>query len=138
MKTNTVIERVKIWARAIKRDVIALWLAARDPRVPWYAKAVSAAIAAYALSPIDLIPDFVPILGYLDDLLIVPLGIWVAVKLIPERVMADLRAKALQHRKPSSKVGLVAIVVIWLAAIALTAWYFWPDGLHRASSITGR
>lgn len=127
---TTAIERLKIWARAIKRDVIALWLAARDPRVPWYAKALSAAVAAYALSPIDLIPDFVPILGYVDDLLIVPLGIWAAVKLIPESVMADLRAKALEQHKPTSMAGLAAVVFIWLAAIALTIWYFWPDGAN--------
>ena len=123
------IERLKLWARNLKRDVIALWLAARDPRVPWYAKALSAAVAAYALSPIDLIPDFIPILGYLDDLLIVPFGIWTAVKLIPEPIMADLRAKALQHRKPTSKAGLAAVLFIWLAGIALTVWFFWPDGL---------
>ena len=122
------IERLKVWARDLKRDVIALWLAARDPRVPWYAKALSAAVAAYALSPIDLIPDFIPILGYLDDLLIVPLGIWAAVKLIPEPIMADLRAKALEHRKPTSKAGLVAVIFIWFAAIAVTVWFYWPDG----------
>ena len=78
-------ERLKVWARNLKRDMIALWLAARDPRVPWYVKALSAAVAAYALFPIDLIPDFIPILGYLDDLLIVPFGIWAAVKLSPNR-----------------------------------------------------
>ena len=127
MSMKTAIERLNVWARGIKRDVTALWLAARDPRVPWYAKALSAAVAAYALSPIDLIPDFVPILGYLDDLLIVPLGIWAAVKLIPDSVMADLRAKALEQRKPTSMAGLAAVVFIWLAAIALTIWYFWPD-----------
>lgn len=97
-------EQLKSWARALKRDAVALWLAARDPRVPWYAKAAAAVVAAYALSPIDLIPDFVPILGYLDDLLIVPLGIIVAVKLIPGPVMSDLRLKAWsnqsQHRGP--------------------------------------
>lgn len=120
------IERLKDWARALKRDVIALWLAARDPRVPWYAKAVAGLVAAYALSPIDLIPDFVPVLGYLDDLLIVPLGILLAIRLIPEPVMADLRVKAVEHRKPTSRVGLVVIVVIWVAAIALTVWLVWP------------
>lgn len=121
-------ERLKVWARNLKRDVIALWLAARDPRVRWYAKALSAAVAAYALSPIDLIPDFIPILGYLDDLIIVPFGIWAAVKLIPQPIMADLRAKALEHRKPTSKAGLAAVVFIWLAAISLTVWFLWPDG----------
>lgn len=122
---KTVITRLQEWARDIKRDVIALWLAARDPRVPWYAKALSASVAAYALSPIDLIPDFIPILGYLDDLLIVPLGIMAAVRLIPDEVMAELRAKALGQRKPISKAGLLAVVVIWLAAMGLTFRWFW-------------
>jgi uncharacterized membrane protein YkvA (DUF1232 family) len=124
-----VLERLKTWARAIKRDVIALWLAARDPRVPWYAKAVAASVAAYALSPIDVIPDFVPIIGYLDDLLIVPLGIMVAVKLIPKPIMDQLRVMALEQRKPSSKAGVAAVVLIWLAAIALTLWFVWPSAL---------
>ena len=128
MSELSTIEHLKGWARALKRDVVALSLAARDPRVPWHAKALSAAVAAYALSPIDLIPDFIPILGYLDDMLIVPIGIWGAVKLIPELIMADLRAKALEHRKPTSKAGLAAVVIIWLAAIALTVWFLWPEG----------
>lgn len=128
MSKRPTIERLKDWARSIKRDVIALWLAARDRRVPWYAKAVAAVVAAYALSPIDLIPDFVPILGYLDDLLIVPFGIMVAVKLIPEPIMDDLRVKALEQRKPNSKAGLAAVVLIWLAAIVLTIWFVWSLG----------
>jgi uncharacterized membrane protein YkvA (DUF1232 family) len=115
-------EHLKAWARALKRDVIALWLAARDPRVPWYAKAVAGAVAAYALSPIDLIPDFLPIVGYLDDLLIVPLGVWAASRLIPEPVMIDLRIKALEQGKLTSRAGLVAVVAIWLASIALAVW----------------
>lgn len=120
------LDRVKQWARAIKRDVVALWLAARDPRVPWHAKAVAGMVAAYALSPIDLIPDFIPILGYLDDLLIVPLGIILAVKLIPEPVMTELRERALDQRKPTSRAGLVAVILIWLASIALVASLVWP------------
>ena len=75
-----VFERMRQWARTLRRDVLALYLAARDPRLPWYAKAVAACVAVYALSPIDLIPDFIPILGYLDDLVIVPLGIWLAIR----------------------------------------------------------
>lgn len=114
------------WARAIKRDVVALWLAARDPRVPWFAKAVAALVAAYALSPIDLIPDFVPVLGYLDDLIIVPLGILLAVRLIPPSVMADLRARASERARPTSKAGLAIVALIWFAALALAAWAFWP------------
>ena len=82
------------WARAITRDVHALYLAARDPRVPWYAKAVAVAVAAYALSPLDLIPDFIPVLGQLDDAVIVPLGILLAVRLIPPELMAEFRAAA--------------------------------------------
>jgi uncharacterized membrane protein YkvA (DUF1232 family) len=122
---KTPIELLKVWARGIKRDVIALWLAARDPRVPWYAKAVAATIAAYALSPIDLIPDFIPILGYLDDLLIVPLGIMFAVRLIPPPVMSDLRLTAIEQSKPTSRAGLAAVVMIWLVALTLTAWLIW-------------
>jgi uncharacterized membrane protein YkvA (DUF1232 family) len=127
MSERSTIERLKVWARSLKRDVIALWLAARDPRIPWYAKALSAAVAAYALSPIDLIPDFIPILGYLDDLLIVPIGIWAAVKLIPEPIIADLRAKGLEQRRPTSRAGLAAVILIWLAAITLTVWLLWPN-----------
>ena len=125
------IDRAKRWARSIKRDVVALWLAARDPRVPLYAKAVAAAVAAYALSPIDLIPDFIPVLGYLDDLLIVPLGIMLAVKLIPEPIMADLRVKATEQGRPTSKAGLVAVILIWIAAIGFTAWLIWPSVADR-------
>lgn len=119
-------ERLKAWARAIKRDVVALWLAARDARVPWHAKAVAAAVAAYALSPIDLIPDFIPVIGYLDDLLIVPLGIMLAVALIPEPIMADLRVQAIEHSKPQSKAGLAAIIMIWIAGGVLMVWFVRP------------
>jgi uncharacterized membrane protein YkvA (DUF1232 family) len=122
----TLISRAKSWARIIQRDVVALWLAARDPRVPWHAKAIAAAVAAYALSPIDLVPDFIPVLGYIDDLLIVPLGIMAAVKLIPAPVMADLRLKALDVQKPRSTIGLIAILAIWLILSALAAWFAWP------------
>lgn len=112
--------RLRRWADGMRRDVVALWLAARDPRVPVVAKLVAAAVAAYALSPIDLIPDFIPILGYLDELLIVPAGIWAAVKLIPPPLMEELRLKSVDQRKPRSKAGLAIILAIWLAAIALT------------------
>ena len=90
-------DKWKHWARAIRRDAHALYLAARDPRVPWYAKAVAIAVAAYALSPIDLIPDFIPVLGYLDDLIIVPLGIALVVRMIPPPIMAEHRATADAH-----------------------------------------
>lgn len=121
------IASVKQWARMIKRDVFALWIAARDRRTPWVAKVVAGAVAAYALSPIDLIPDFIPILGYLDDLIIVPMGILLAVKLIPTEPMAEFRAEALRRSKPTSRVGLVLIVAIWLLTAITLLWMFWPD-----------
>ena len=119
------LDRIKQWARAIVRDVTALWLAARDPRVPWLAKAVAACVAAYALSPIDLIPDFIPVIGYLDDLVLVPLGILLAVRLIPPDLMAEFRAAAQDQRKPVSRAGAVVIVAIWLACTAIAGWAAW-------------
>ena len=120
------LDRVKRWARSLKRDVVALWLAARDSRTPWYAKALAAFIAAYALSPIDLIPDFIPVLGYLDDLLIVPLGIALAVRLIPVELMTELREDASRRGKqPRSLVTATIIIIIWLMAIGATAIWGW-------------
>jgi uncharacterized membrane protein YkvA (DUF1232 family) len=122
----TMLERIKQWARAIKRDVIALWIAARDPRVPWYAKALAAAIAAYALSPVDLIPDFIPVLGYLDELVILPVGILLVAKLIPAPLMAEFREQAVMiAQKPSSTAAAVIIVTIWIAVAALAGWWLW-------------
>jgi uncharacterized membrane protein YkvA (DUF1232 family) len=116
-------DKWKQWARAIRRDAHALYLAARDPRVPWVAKAVAIAVAAYALSPIDLIPDFIPVLGYLDDLIIVPLGIALVVRMIPPAIMAEHRATAdaAQHR-PVSRGAAAVIMCLWIAALALTIW----------------
>jgi uncharacterized membrane protein YkvA (DUF1232 family) len=117
------LDRWKQWARVIKRDAHALYLAARDPRVPWYAKALAIAVAAYALSPIDLIPDFIPVLGYLDDLLIVPTGIALAVRLIPPDVMAEHRERATSAgNRPVRRIAVAAIVGVWILAIGLTAW----------------
>jgi uncharacterized membrane protein YkvA (DUF1232 family) len=114
------------WARAIRRDVHALYLASRDPRVPWPAKAVAVCVAAYALSPVDLIPDFVPVLGYLDDLILVPLGIALAVRLVPEPLMAEHRAAAaLSQSSPTSASGAIAIVSIWMAGVLLAGWLIW-------------
>jgi uncharacterized membrane protein YkvA (DUF1232 family) len=114
------------WARSIRRDVHALYLASRDPRVPWPAKAVAVCVAAYALSPIDLIPDFVPVFGYLDDVIIVPLGIMLAVRLIPAPLMAEHRAAAaLAETRRASRAGAAAIVAIWTAAILLAVWLIW-------------
>lgn len=123
--SRCLINKAKTWARTIKRDVLALWLAARDPRVPWYAKAVAGAVAAYALSPIDLIPDFIPVLGYLDDLVIVPLGILLAVKLVPPDLLVEFRAQAALRTKPVSRVGLAIIVAMWIVAGLLLVGWLW-------------
>ena len=115
------ISRMKQRARAIKRDTHALYLACRDPRTPWYAKVFAGAVVAYALSPIDLIPDFVPVLGYLDDLILVPAGMALAVKPIPEPVLADCRARA-AAATPTSRKAAVVIIALWVLAAALLIW----------------
>ncbi len=120
------IGKLKTWARNLKRDVFALWIAAHDPRVPWHAKVVAGCVAAYALSPIDLMPDFIPIFGYLDDIIIVPLSIFLAVKLVPADFMAEFRAEALRKgKKPVSRPGLAFIVLIWLVVVPWLVWIFW-------------
>jgi uncharacterized membrane protein YkvA (DUF1232 family) len=111
--TQTKIARLRHWAHAITREAAAVHLAARDPRVPWFAKAVAACVAAYALSPIDLIPDFIPVLGHLDDLIIVPLGIALAVRLIPPQLMAEHRQAAASTARPDSFAGAAAIITVW-------------------------
>ena len=124
---------LKGWARTIKRDIVALWIGARDKRVPWHAKAVAGLVAAYALSPIDLIPDFIPVLGYLDDLILLPLGIMLAVRLIPPGLMAEFRAEALRREgMPRSTAGAIAIAALWLAIVVALIWAFWPE---RAAGI---
>ena len=124
MRKQPAIERLKHWAWSLKRDVLALWLAARDPRTPWYAKVVAGAVAAYALSPIDLIPDFVPILGYLDDLIIVPLGIALAVRLIPPPLLDTFRSEAASRSsRPNSTVAAVIIPSLWLVVSAGLVWW---------------
>ena len=117
-----VLQRAKQWARGITRDVVAIWIAAGDPRVPWYAKVVAATVAAYALSPIDLIPDFVPVIGYLDDLIIVPAGILLTVRLIPAGLMDEFRAEAARRdARPRSRLGAAFVVVLWLVTMAVIA-----------------
>ena len=120
------ISTAKNWACSIKRDVVALWIAARDPCTPVAAKIVAGVIAAYALSPIDLIPDFIPVLGYLDDVVIVPLGILLAVRLIPAPLMHEFRILASQREgRPISLTGLAVIVTIWVVAAIGAAWLGW-------------
>jgi uncharacterized membrane protein YkvA (DUF1232 family) len=108
--------------RSLKRDVVAIALAVRDPRVPWYAKAVGVCVVAYALSPIDLIPDFVPVLGLLDDLVLVPLGLLLVIRLIPADILAEHRIAATTvAARPISRAGAAAVIAIWVLAAALLA-----------------
>ena len=120
------LEHLRSKAQALKREIHALYLAARDPRTPWYAKAVIAGVVAYALSPIDLIPDFIPVLGYLDDLVLLPVGIYFALKLIPPIVIADARESAaeINGRLPKSWLAAAVIVVLWIAAAIMLSIYF--------------
>jgi uncharacterized membrane protein YkvA (DUF1232 family) len=116
-----VTDRLKKWAKAIKRDGVTLWFATRHSGVPWYAKALGVFVVAYALSPIDLIPDFIPVLGYLDDVILLPGLIWLAIRMIPAHVLADCRDLADQWMKtkgakPTSRVGAVLIVLVWIGA----------------------
>ena len=113
--------RIKAWAKSLKRDVMTLWFVLRHPHTPWLARALAAILTAYALSPIDLIPDFIPVLGYLDDLIIVPLGIWLLLKIIPEQVLMECRNQADEwfrqdQQKPISWMGLVIILGLWVGA----------------------
>ena len=124
--------KLKEWARTIKRDVHAIYLAARDPRVPWYAKALALWVAGYALSPIDLIPDFIPVIGYLDDLVIVPLGILAVVKLIPPDIMAEHRATAaIASERPISRVAALVILLFWIGSMALVGWLIYRHFARR-------
>lgn len=119
---------VRAWARRIRRDVMTLWFARAHPDTPWYAKALVAAVVAYALSPIDLIPDFVPVLGYLDDAILLPALIWLAVRLLPPHVLDASRARAEAWlaeaaARPRSRAGAVAIVALWVAFAVAAAWW---------------
>lgn len=119
-------ETLRTWARRIKRELAVVYYAARDPRTPWHLKALGLAVAAYALSPIDLIPDFVPVLGYLDDLIIVPLGLWLVMKLLPQDVLQAARAEADKSgRLPVSKFAAATIVIAWTLALVLAAAWWW-------------
>jgi len=109
-------------ARQLKTEVYALYLAYRDPRVPWYARVFAACVVGYAFSPLDLVPDFIPVLGYLDDLVLIPLGIALAIRMIPPNVLEESREKATQvmrDGKPVNRVAAVAIIALWLALAAL-------------------
>ena len=120
--------RWRQWAATIKQDTYALWLASRDPRVPWIAKLVLAVVVGYALSPIDLIPDFIPVLGYLDDLVLLPLGIALAIKLIPPAVWQECRQTArnrLASVLPRSRRAGAIVILVWTTAALLFSWFVW-------------
>ena len=120
--------RLLDWARRLKREALTLWFAARHPHTPWPAKALGWLVVAYALSPIDLIPDFIPVLGFVDDALLLPALIWLAVRLVPADVLAACRAQADAclangHTRPRSRWGAVLVVALWVAgAAALWVW----------------
>lgn len=118
-----IIQKLKDAAKALKQELVVLAHAARDPRTPWYARALIIMVVAYAVSPIDLIPDFIPILGYLDDLLLVPAGLWLALRLVPRHVLDEHRAQVAQDaRLPGSKAAAAVIVLIWIGAAAGLVW----------------
>ncbi len=117
-------QSLKQAARQLKKETYAVYLASRDQRVPWYARVLAGVTVAYAFSPIDLIPDFIPILGYLDDLIIVPLGIWLVIKMIPPQVLAECREKAaaeIERGKPINRTAAAVIIAIWIGLGILAA-----------------
>lgn len=119
-------KRLRDWATRLKQEIVALWFCTRHPDTPFLAKVIAAAVVAYAFSPIDLVPDFIPVLGYLDDLIILPLGIWLVLKLIPASVLAQCREEAARwlaqgSATPRSRVGAVIIIALW----GLLLWLGW-------------
>ncbi|WP_417282718.1 YkvA family protein [Comamonas sp.] len=127
-------DNLKVWAKRIKRDGVTLWFAGKHPATPWYAKALGLFVVAYALSPIDLIPDFIPVLGYVDDILLLPALIWLAIKLLPTSVIAECRAQAdawmvEKGSRPSSRAGAVMIIMLWIG-IGIAAWLWLSPQVH--------
>ncbi len=121
-------QKLRNWARGLRREVHALWLAARDPRTPLLAALLALAIAAYALSPIDLIPDVIPVLGFLDEVILLPLAIALVLRLVPPPIMAEHRAAAVQAESaPRSWAGAAFIVIVWLSVLAGLILWLWPD-----------
>ena len=119
--------RLRRWARELKTKLRTLHLASRHPRTPWYARALAFVVVGYALSPIDLIPDPIPILGYLDDLILLPLGVWLTWRLVPADVWAECEAAAREGGDlPRSRVAAGVVVLLWLVALALAARLLWP------------
>ena len=123
MTGKSLSERIGDLGHRLAVEAHTAWLAARDPRVPWLARLLAIAVAAYALSPIDLIPDFIPVLGWLDDLLIVPLGLWVVRRLIADPLWAELHAAAeTASERPSSRAGMAVILLLWAGLLYIVYW----------------
>lgn len=125
------LDSTRAWARRIKRDALTLWFARSHPATPWYAKALGGFVVAYALSPIDLIPDFIPVLGYVDDVILLPVLIWLTVRMLPHEVLAESREAAerwLSQRgsRPRSLMGAAAIILIWLTTAVVLAFWMLP------------
>ncbi|MCS7286897.1 MAG: DUF1232 domain-containing protein [Anaerolineae bacterium] len=119
------IAKLKNWAHSLEREAYALYVAARDPRVPWYARVFLSLVVAYTFSPIDLIPDFVPFLGHLDDLVLVPLGVVLALKMIPSEVMVEARHRSeelMQREGLTSRAGAILVIALWLVIVIFIAW----------------
>jgi uncharacterized membrane protein YkvA (DUF1232 family) len=123
---GALLDRLKTRASQLKREAYTVAIAARDPRTPWYVKALIFFVIAHTFSPIDLIPDFIPVLGYMDDLIITPGGLWLAVRLIPPEVMADARSAVVARSIDGNvgKVGAVLIILIWIITIAGLIYLF--------------
>jgi uncharacterized membrane protein YkvA (DUF1232 family) len=113
-------------ARELKQHALTVWFAARDPGMPWHVRVLALGVAAYAFSPIDLIPDFIPVLGLLDDLLLIPLGVWLVARLTPRSIWQRARERALvAAERPVSRTAMVVIAALWLAALAVLGWWGW-------------
>ena len=120
-----ILEKLKRWARLLKQNIVMLWFATKNPRTPWLPKTICIFIVAYALSPIDLIPDFIPILGYVDDLILLPVLIWIAIRLIPNQIIQESRVEAdacliKNQSKPRSYLGFLMVIVIWMLLLWLS------------------
>lgn len=126
-----ILDSTRAWARRIKRDALTLWFARSHPATPWYAKALGGFVVAYALSPIDLIPDFIPVLGYVDDVILLPVLIWLTVRMLPHEVLAESREAAERWlsqsgSRPRSLMGAAAVILIWLTAAVVLAFWMLP------------